>query len=79
MREVTDSERIFKRIKDLNDLTKEYDKDIEAIDKQYKDAIDKINKFKIEVCTRIEHLRNHYAEITKPGFKIPKKGFKTNK
>jgi hypothetical protein len=76
MREVTDSERIFKKATDLAKLVTEYDKEVKRIEDENKDLIEQLEVMKSQLCRRIDNLRDYYHEITKPGFKIPKQGFK---
>jgi predicted nuclease with TOPRIM domain len=76
MREVTDSERIFKKATELAKLVTEYDKEVKRIEDENKDLIEQLENMKQTLCRRIDNLRDYYHEITKPGFKIPKKGFK---
>lgn len=76
MKEVTDSERIFKKASDLAKLVNEYDKEVKRIEDENKDLIEQLDEMKNVLCKRIDNLRDYYHEITKPGFKIPKQGFK---
>lgn len=79
MKEVTDSERIFKKVKLLAKYVLDCEKQIKTIDRETRYQIEALEDLKDIYIKRMENLRNHYHSTSAPGFKIPKQGFKSPK
>jgi hypothetical protein len=72
MREVTDSERIFKKVKQLAKYAMDCEDQIKKIERETRDQIEALEDLKEVYIKRMDNLKNYYHEITRPGFKIHK-------
>ena len=79
MIEVTDSERIFKKVKQLAKYAIDCEGQIKKIERDARDQIEALEDLKEVYIKRMDNLKNYYHEITKPGFKIHKWGFNSPK
>lgn len=70
MKEVTDSDRIFKKTKQLAKYALDCEEQIKKIEREARDEIEALEDLKDVYLKRMNNLKNIYHEKTRPGFKI---------